>query len=209
MLLRHLGLRFEVKVIPTSEDFPAGLQGAEIPLFLAKKKAEPFFPLQENELLITADTIVWLNGKVLNKPGGRAEAIRMLQELQGKTHEVYSGVGLHLGSENRYFAVQSEVRFLPLSTTKIEEYVDACCPYDKAGAYGAQEFLQADVNACCTEEMKFIREMRLTELEKDCYPSGNKHIPFHGVESVSGSYFNVMGFPVRECWEEIMRMVAT
>lgn len=210
MLLEHLGLKFEVRVIPTDESYSPDLKGAEIPLFLARKKAAPFLPrLQTRDLLITADTIVWLNGKVLNKPKNREDALGMLSALQGKTHEVFSGVGLNTLHAARYFAVQSEVRFRSLSPAEIGNYVDKCAPYDKAGAYGAQEFLKKGVNACSMEEKLFTREIGAKALENDCFPLGNDKIPFYGVDSVSGSYFNVMGFPLRESWEEMKKMILT
>ena len=141
-LLNSLGIEFEVRTEDTEEDFPEDLKKEEIPVYLAKSKAEPFFKqLNEYDLLITADTIVWLNGEVLGKPANKEEAVSMLRKLSGKKHEVISGVCLTSNTKNKAFYSISEVQFKELSSAEIDFYVSKFNPLDKAGAYGIQEWI--------------------------------------------------------------------
>ncbi|MCC8134083.1 MAG: Maf-like protein [Tannerellaceae bacterium] len=142
-LLAGLGLSFDVKPMPDlDESYPSTLGVNEIPLYIACQKAEAYVKtLADNELLITADTIVWLMGKVLGKPSGREEAIRMLQMLSVKTHEVITGVCMTTKEKRQVFSVSSMVHFHHLSQEDILYYVDTYKPYDKAGAYGIQEWI--------------------------------------------------------------------
>ena len=139
-LLRGLCLPFEVQSIDVEESYPDTLRGAEIPCFLSQKKADAY-PLANDTLLITADTIVWLGGQVLGKPQGRDEACAMLHALSGHTHEVITGVSITTRRRQRTFAATSQVRFATLSDEEIEFYVDRYRPFDKAGAYGVQEWI--------------------------------------------------------------------
>lgn len=143
MLLRGLDLNFQVILKETPEDYPEGLHGREIAWLLARRKSFAFIPeeLPENFLLITADTLVWLDGKVLNKPAHREEAIRMLSKLSGNTHEVYTGVCLRTFNLEVTFVAETRVDFRPLDAEEIEYYVDQYPPFDKAGAYGAQDWI--------------------------------------------------------------------
>ncbi|MDR0750422.1 MAG: Maf-like protein [Tannerellaceae bacterium] len=142
-LLAGLGLSFEVKPMPgLDESWPASLKPKEIALYIAAKKAKAYLPaLQENELLITADTIVCINNNVLGKPADRADAFRMLRMLSAKTHEVITGVCLTTRSKSVSFSVVSTVSFAPVSDEDIIYYIDTFHPYDKAGAYGIQEWI--------------------------------------------------------------------
>ncbi len=207
MLLEHAGFRFEVRTKENDEQFPASLKAGAIPEFLSLKKADDFRnELKKGELLITADTIVWLKGKVLNKPEDREDAVRMLCELEGNTHEVFSGITLSTTSIQKTIVVRSAVSFRPLSVQQIEQYVDSCQPFDKAGAYGAQEFIVPGVNVCSMAENAFAKEIGSKALQQDCYPAENTHLPVYGVEKIEGSYFNVMGFPIVEAWEEMKNL---
>jgi septum formation protein len=142
MLLKSLGVHFKVKVKEVVESYPHGLKMTEIPVYLAKLKAQPFFDeLVENDLLITADTIVCLDGKVLGKPLDKAEAVEMLQSLGGKEHQVISGVCLTSARKQKAFWSISCVSFRDLTIEEIEYYVDVYKPFDKAGAYGIQEWI--------------------------------------------------------------------
>lgn len=170
-LLAGLGISFEVKTKEVDESFPAHLKKEKIPLFLCRKKAEAFKgELKKNTLIITADTIVWLNNKAVNKPADRGEAVEMLKMLSGKKHTVYTAVCIKSFTKTRSFFDETDVFFKKLSTEEISYYVDKYQPYDKAGAYGAQEF-----------------------------------IGYIGIEKISGSYFNVMGLPVKKVYEELMK----
>ncbi len=142
-LLAGLGVEYEVRTLPDiDESYPDTLKGADIPLYISKEKADAYRDmLQAGELMITADTIVWLDGKVLGKPGDREDALQMLRAMSGRTHEVFTGVCLTTTDWQRSFAAQTEVRFSVLSEEEITYYVDHFHPMDKAGAYGVQEWI--------------------------------------------------------------------
>lgn len=142
-LLSGLGVDYEVRTLPdVDESYPSTLQGADIPLYISQEKANAYRDvLQPGELMITADTIVWLQGEVLGKPADREEAVEMLRRLSGSVHEVFTGVTLSTTEWQRSFAAQTEVRFAELSDAEISYYVDQFQPLDKAGAYGVQEWI--------------------------------------------------------------------
>lgn len=177
-LLSGLGVNFSVKTLPdVDESFPDTLKGEEIPLFIARKKADAYKMLfssvtsnevEEPLLVITADTIVWLEDEVLGKPANATEARVMLSKLSGKKHQVITGMCLTTASWQKSFAAVSEVQFSSLTEEEMDYYIHNYCPYDKAGAYGVQEW-----------------------------------IGFIGVESIQGSYFNVMGLPIQRLYREL------
>lgn len=171
-LLAGLDLEFEVKVIPGLEEhYPPTLQPEEIPVFLARQKAEAYIPaLLDKALLITADTIVWNQNKVIGKPKDREDAIQMLQSLSGHEHHVVTGVCLTTTEKQKAFSVVSTVKFAALTDEEISYYVDKYHPFDKAGAYGIQEW-----------------------------------IGYIGVESINGSFYNVMGLPVQRLYQELKK----
>ena len=185
-LLSGLGLEYEVRTLPgLDESYPDGLPMEEIPQYISRKKAAAY-TLGDDELLITADTIVWLDGEVLGKPADEAEARQMLRKLSGKTHQVVSGVTIKTLSNSpvkgenslplregwgRSFASVSHVTFAQLSDEEIDYYVTHYRPLDKAGAYGIQEW-----------------------------------IGYIGVTSMEGSYFNVMGLPVQRLYTELKKL---
>ena len=142
-LMAGLGVIYEVRILPdVDESYPDTLQGEEIPLYIAKEKADAYIPMmQPDELIITADTIVWLDGKVLGKPRDREDALQMLRTMSGRTHEVFTGVCITTTDWQRSFTAQTEVRFATLSEDEIIYYVDNFKPMDKAGAYGVQEWI--------------------------------------------------------------------
>lgn len=142
-LLAGLGVDYEVRTLPdVDESYPETLQGADIPLYIAKEKADAYVAMmQPGELMITADTIVWLDGKVLGKPRDRENALQMLRTMSGRTHEVFTGVCITTTDWQRSFTAQTEVRFATLSEEEIAYYVDNFQPMDKAGAYGVQEWI--------------------------------------------------------------------
>jgi septum formation protein len=142
-LLAGLGVDYEVRTLPdVDESYPDTLQGADIPLYIAKEKADAYVAMmQPGELMITADTIVWLDGKVLGKPRDREDALQMLRTMSGRTHEVFTGVCITTTDWQRSFTAQTEVRFATLSEEEIAYYVDNFQPMDKAGAYGVQEWI--------------------------------------------------------------------
>jgi septum formation protein len=141
-LLKTLNLSFEVCPINANEEFPEKLKREEIPLFLAEKKSNAFQQsLKDNELLITSDTIVWHDGHVLNKPLSYFEALSMLSELSGNFHEVFTGVCLRTNKFKEIFSDSTKVYFRKLEEEEIEYYVKKYNVYDKAGGYGAQDWI--------------------------------------------------------------------
>ena len=142
-LLAGLDVDFVVRTLPdVDESFPADLQGGDIPLYISKKKADAYRPVMtDEELVITADTIVWLDGAALGKPVDEADARRMLRSMSGKTHSVFTGVTITTKEEQRCFVAQSDVTFANLTDDEIEYYVNRYKPMDKAGSYGVQEWI--------------------------------------------------------------------
>lgn len=141
-LLTDLGIKFRVQPMDIPEIFPEGLGMTEVPVYLAELKAEAFRPFLENQqLIITADTIVWLEGEVLNKPADYADGFRMLRNLSGKKHQVVTGVCLLSPEKKVSFYASTDVWFKELSDEEIHYYLEHYKPYDKAGAYGIQEWI--------------------------------------------------------------------
>ena len=192
-LLAGLGFDYEVRTLQgLDESYPEGLSMEEIPQYISRKKAAAY-TLNPDELLITADTIVYLDGEVLGKPADEAEAKQMLRKLSGKTHQVVTGVTLKTplnlplkgrlaeqdslpsregrGGSSISFASVSQVTFAQLSEAEIDHYVTHYRPLDKAGAYGIQEW-----------------------------------IGYIGVTRIEGSYFNVMGLPVQRLYSEMKKL---
>ena len=172
-LLSGLGIDYEVKTLPDiDESFPEGLTEVETATYIARAKADVYRNImQSDELIITADTIVWLDGEVMGKPVDNEDARRMLRALSGKTHQVITGVCLMTIDSQKAFATVTDVTFCHLSEEEIDYYVERYRPMDKAGSYGIQEW-----------------------------------IGFVGVESISGSYFNVMGLPIQRLYTELKKL---
>lgn len=142
-LLAGLGVDYEVRTLPdVDESYPESLQGGDIPLYISRVKADAYKTmLQPDELMITADTIVWMDGMVLGKPRNRFGAIEMLRQLSGHTHQVFTGVTITTATRQHSFSVGTEVCFANLTDEEIVYYVDTYQPMDKAGAYGVQEWI--------------------------------------------------------------------
>lgn len=142
-LLSGLGVDYEVKTLPdVDESYPDGLSGEEIAKHIARGKAEAYrLLIQADELVITADTIVWLDGTVMGKPKDEEEAKDMLMRLSGKTHQVITGVCLTTASMQKTFATVTDVTFAILTDEEVDYYVTRFQPMDKAGSYGVQEWI--------------------------------------------------------------------
>ena len=141
-LMQLLGIKFKIQTKEVKEKYTENLSKEEIPVFLARLKAEPFLKdLKKNDLLITADTIVWFHNQVLGKPANKKEAILMLEQLSGQKHFVISGVCLSSCNKQKTFYAISEVQFKNLTGEEIEFYVSEYNPIDKAGSYGIQEWI--------------------------------------------------------------------
>jgi septum formation protein len=140
-LLTGLGLAFEVKVKEVHEDFPAELKRAEIAEYLAGHKADQYLEDLEDQILLTADTIVCLGDQVLNKPEDYQQAYEMLRSLSGTHHEVITGVCILTRESKIVFHDTTKVYFKELGHQEIDYYITNYKPYDKAGAYGIQEWI--------------------------------------------------------------------
>lgn len=172
-LLKGLDVNFTIRLIPDlDESFPSTLKGADVPVYLAEKKAQAY-TLTDNEILITADTVVLLDNEILNKPIDLAHARELIQKLSGRKHEVVTGVCLSANNKKHSFSASSMVHFAPLTAEEIDFYVEKYKPLDKAGAYGVQEW-----------------------------------IGFAAIERIEGSYFNVMGLPVQQLYNELKAFIA-
>mgnify|MGYP003425092009 FL=1 len=172
-LMAGLDIPFTCVTIDADESYPAGLQAGDIPVYISRAKARAYeSKLKEDDLLITSDTIVWLNGKMLGKPQSKADAKHMLAQLSGQTHQVYTAVCFTWHDDITHQLIHDElvdctdVTFRPLSAEEINYYIEKYLPLDKAGAYGVQEW-----------------------------------IGYVGVTRMEGSYFNVMGFPISRVYE--------
>lgn len=171
-LLKGLNVDFEVRIIPgIDESYPNHIAVTDIAGYIASKKADAYIPeITDREMLITADTIVVCGENLLEKPSGYDDAVRMLKQLSGRTHQVITGVCIYTKLKTIRFSTTSEVTFAILTDEEIEYYVDNYKPYDKAGAYGIQEW-----------------------------------IGYIGVESIQGSFYNVMGLPIQRLYRELKR----
>lgn len=144
-LLKMLDIPFEiVEIKNVKEEYPADLPKDEVPAFLSQLKARAYADtLKEDDILVTADTVVVLDDEIIGKPTGLREAREMLGKLSGRTHRVVTGVTLTSKKKTVTFSTVTEVVFAPLSESEIEYYVDRYQPLDKAGAYGIQEWIGA------------------------------------------------------------------
>ena len=191
-LMAGLDIPFSCVTIDADESYPAELKAGDIPMYISRAKARAYVSeLQDNDLLITSDTIVWLNGEMLGKPQDEADAKAMLARLSGQTHEVYTAVCFTwldptpaegaqphevtqlAQSAHHSFVDCTKVTFKTLSEEEIDYYVNKYRPLDKAGAYGVQEW-----------------------------------IGYVGVTKMDGSYFNVMGFPICRVYETLRKLIS-
>lgn len=142
-LLRGMGVDFEILIKETPENYPSDLPLDEVPKYLSLQKSLAFKDdeLPADYLLITSDTVVICEGEILGKPKDRKDATRMLQLLSGKTHHVVTGVTVRSAAKTESFAVRSNATFADLEQDEIDYYIEHCKPYDKAGAYGIQEWI--------------------------------------------------------------------
>ena len=141
-LLKQMGLEFSVRIQSIEETYPEGLEGSAIAEYLAGQKADALSAtLRPDEILLTSDTVVWCSGKSLEKAADEAEAYRMLKQLSGKKHEVITAVCLQSTGHREIFSDTVRVHFRELSDEDIRYYIQTCKPFDKAGAYGIQEWI--------------------------------------------------------------------
>ena len=172
-LLGMTGINFSVMSIPVDESFPDSLQGTEISEYIVKNKSDAFNKLiKENEIIITADTLVWFENKCLGKPKDKKEAKYMLKLFAGKSHDVITSVGFLTLSNFKVLTESTTVIYKSLTDTEIDYYVENVNPIDKAGSYGIQDW-----------------------------------IGMIGVEHVNGSYTSVLGLPVPQTTNQIIKII--
>lgn len=145
-LMSGLDIPYRAISIDADESYPQELQGGDIPIYISRAKARAYIAhLHDDDLLITADTIVWLNGKMLGKPHDESEAREMIRQLSGKVHQVYTGVTftrmIDGAAVMESLVDKTDVTFRSLSEEEIAYYVENYKPLDKAGAYGVQEYI--------------------------------------------------------------------
>jgi septum formation protein len=171
-LLKALGLHYSLVEIEVDEVYPSHLQGAEIARYLCELKADAYGPtlIAPDSILVTADTIVWLDGKYIGKPSGKKEAIEMLKKLSGKQHSVFTGICLRSQTRKTVFHAHTLVKFRELTQDEIEFYIAHHKPYDKAGSYGIQDWIGyigiIGIEGCYYNVMGFPVQMFYSELEK-------------------------------------------
>ena len=172
-LLGMTGINFSVMSIPVDESFPDSLQGTEISEYIVKNKSKAFNKLiKENEIIITADTLVWFENKCLGKPKDKKEAKYMLKLFAGKSHDVITSVGFLTISNFKILTESTTVIYKNLTDSEIDYYVENVNPIDKAGSYGIQDW-----------------------------------IGMIGVEHVNGSYTSVLGLPVPQTTDQIIKII--
>ena len=172
-LLGMTGINFSVMSIPIDESFPDSLQGTEISEYIVKNKSDAFKKLiKENQIIITADTLVWFENKYLGKPKDKKEAKYMLKLFAGKSHDVITSVGFLTISNFKIFTESTTIIYKSLTDSEIEYYVENVNPIDKAGSYGIQDW-----------------------------------IGMIGVEHVNGSYTSVLGLPVPQTTNQIIKII--
>ena len=170
-LLAGLGIKFSTISLDIDESFDRDIYKAQqITEYLSAKKANAYEALAADDIIITSDTTVWANDESLEKPENREDAYRMIKNLSNNTHSVYTSVTLKSTEKEVTFTAETKVTFAELSDEEIYFYIDQYKPYDKAGAYGIQEW-----------------------------------IGYIGVEKIDGSYFNVMGLPVHQLYQELQK----
>ena len=141
-ILKEMGLDFKIIASNIDETIPKAIKNKNVPIYLAKEKANFLFKeLNENEILITADTIVLMNDEIITKPSNKKDAKDILQKISNNKHEVITGICITSNSNQHSFSSKTEVFFNKISNSEIEYYLEKFKPYDKAGSYGIQEWL--------------------------------------------------------------------
>lgn len=171
-LLKSLDIPFRIQLKPVKEDYPDSLNPEEVPEFLARKKASVYELDQDHQVLITADTLVLFKNEVLTKPINEEDARNILKKLSGNTHTVITGVCIRYSDQTSSFSDHSQVRFTSLLDSEIEYYIQNYKPFDKAGAYGIQEWIGSVA-----------------------------------IESIQGSYNNVMGLPTSKLYKTLKSLL--
>ena len=172
-LLEMTGIKFDINSIPVNEDFPNSLKNKEIAEHIVINKSKPFRSIvKDNQIIITADTLVWFEEKCWGKPKDKIEAKNMLKTFAGQTHQVITSVGFLTSSSFKILTESTQVKYKNLTDKEINYYVDSVNPIDKAGSYGIQDW-----------------------------------IGMIGVENINGSYTSVLGLPVPQVTNQILKII--
>ena len=172
-LLEMTGIKFDINSIPVNEDFPNSLKNKEIAEHIVINKSKPFRSIvKDNQIIITADTLVWFEEKCWGKPKDKIEAKNMLKIFAGQTHQVITSVGFLTSSSFKILTESTQVKYKNLTDKEINYYVDSVNPIDKAGSYGIQDW-----------------------------------IGMIGVENINGSYTSVLGLPVPQVTNQILKII--
>lgn len=205
-LMKEVGFDFTLDKPEGDESFSPSMPVHEVPGFLAEKKAKSIaHQLKEDEVILTSDTVVILDGQILNKPKDRTDAIAMLTRLSGKTHTVITAVCLLSKSKKDCFDDSTKVTFKKLSNEEIVHYVDNYQPFDKAGAYGAQDCLPEGVNPCSQEELDFLKSIKRSDLVNKTVTKSQSGMGMVAIDKIEGSYFTVMGLPVHRVYSHLQQ----
>lgn len=202
--MKEAGFNFTIEKPGVDELFPKDLPVYQVAKYLAELKAEYFRPNMRDEVIVTADTVVILDERILNKPVDRNEAVEMLSSLAGKTHRVMTGVSIVSREKEETFDDTTEVTFEALTRREIEYYIDNFKPFDKAGSYGAQDCLPKNVNPCSAEEMEFLKSIGKESLISQTMTPSQTGNGIVIIKKIKGSYFNVMGLPIHRVHEHLM-----
>ena len=172
-LLEMTGIKFDINSIPVNEDFPNSLKNKEIAEHIVINKSKPFRSIvKDNQIIITADTLVWFEEKCWGKPKDKIEAKNMLKTFAGQTHQVITSVGFLTSSSFKILTESTQVKYKNLTDKEINYYVDSVNPIDKAGSYGIQDW-----------------------------------IGMIGVENINGSYTSVLGLPIPQVTNQILKII--
>lgn len=203
-LMKEAGLVFTIEPPESDESFPSSMAVDQVPRYLAEKKAKSIgYKLKDNAVILTSDTVVILDGQILNKPTDKAEAIAMLSQLSGKTHTVITAVCLLSKSKLDCFDDSTKVTFNELSSDEIIDYVDHFKPFDKAGAYGAQDCLPDGMNPCSQTELEFLESINRLDLVSKTLTKTKQGLGMKAISKIDGSYFTVMGLPLHKVYAHL------
>ncbi len=201
-LMRELGYQFSIRKPSGDESFPEALPPRDVPAYLAEKKIKSFNPTGD-EIVLTADTVVIIDSTILNKPVDRNNAIEMLSRLSGKTHTVITAFCIKDCQTIRSDFDETKVTFRALTQIEIQNYVDQFQPYDKAGAYGAQDCLPKGLTPCSQVEIEFLKKVNKPGLTEQTFTSKSAGTAMSAISKIEGSYFNVMGLPIHKVFNHL------
>lgn len=203
-LIAALGLPFDLRVLEVDESFSTDLPANEVAKYLARKKAHAY-TLANQEVLITADTIVTIDNTVLGKPRDEKEAFEMLSMLSGRSHEVITGVCIRNLESLTVFDCTTKVIFNKMTKGDISKYIEEFKPFDKAGSYGIQECKSTLTNLCSMNEKDFMTKIGQPRLYESVIDATEKASTLD-ISHIEGSFFNVVGFPIDLVYNKLSQL---